>query len=199
MSSSSVKQVEVFLMKAKHDSARLQHWSIMVLDPMTAEQRDGKTNDVLKGKRFHCKGGPTMGTAYKVAVEDQQKFRSASVGYRQFLGVINYTGTRADLDKKLSTLANAIMPQQCQKYVVCLLASWALRGHLNASIAQGLAASVSIGEVAAAYEAQPGKYPPEPVGITLPATWPKPKPASRPSSSHSNKSNKSNNSNGGKK
>lgn len=196
---SSQNQVEVFLMKSKQDAGRLPHWSIMILDPMTADQREGKTNDVLKGKRFHCKGGPTMNTAYKVAVEDQQKFRSVSVQQRQYLGVIKYTGSRADLDKKLSMLANSIVGQQCQKYVVCLLALWASKNHLSASIAQRLAADVSMGSVAAAYEAQPGKYPPEPVGITLPPTWPKPKPASRPSSSHSNTSARSNKSGGGKK
>lgn len=184
--------VEVYLMMSKQDAGRLPHWSLMILDPMTDDQRDGKTRDVLKGTRYHSKGGPTTApdAKYTRHVENNSNFRSMNVTGRKFLGSISYTGTRADFDNKMKAISNAIQPQQCQKYVVCLLARMAAKGHIKASVAQTLAAQVSMGPTAAAYEAKPGNYPPEPEGIVLPATWPRPAP-SRPSSSGSNASKKS--------
>lgn len=170
--------VEVFLMLSTQDAGRLPHWSLMVLDPMTDDQREGRTRDVLTGIRYHSKGGPTMGTKYQRAIEMGQKFRSVNVTGRQKLGNIEYSGARADLDKKLALYTNKIQAQQCQKFVVCVLAQWAKAKLLPLSVAQGLAGRVQMGSVAADYEAIPGNYPAEPEGFAVPASWPKPRPAS---------------------
>lgn len=178
--------VEYYLMKSKQDAGRLPHWSLMILDPLTDDQRNGRTNEVLKGTRYHSKGGPTTApdAKYTRHVENNSNFRSMNVTGRTFLGTIPYTGTRADFDNKMKAISNSVQPQQCQKYVVCFLARMAKKGHIQASVAEGLAKNVSMGPTAAAYEAKPGNYPAEPEGITLPATWPRPAP-SRPSSSGS--------------
>lgn len=177
--------VEVFLMTSTQDAGRLPHWSLMVLDPMTDDQRDGKTNEVLKGIRYHSKGGPTMNSKYQRAIETGQKFRSVNVTGRQKLCNIEYSGTRADLDKKLALWTNKVQAQQCQKFVVCVLAQWAKAKLVSLAIAQGLAGRVQMGKVAADFEAIPGNYPAEPEGFPVPASWPKPRPSSSGSGSGS--------------
>lgn len=185
-------------MESKQDAGRLPHWSIMMLDPMTDDERNGQTTVILKGVRYHCKGGPTSpGTPYKVAVESDQKFRSSTnVSSRKLLARIDFPKgkdgrhlTRAEFNTIMARFANGIGPQQCQKWVVCFLAALAAKGYIAVGVVEGpggLAAQVKMGEKAAAYEALPGKYPQEPVGITLPASWPKPAP-SRPASAGSQK------------
>lgn len=158
----------------------------MELDPITEDQRNGSTRDVLVGTRYHSKGGPTTSTKYSRAIEQGQKFHSQNVTGRQKLCNITYNGTRADLDRKLATATNRVAAQQCQKFVVCVLAQWAKAGHVSPAVAQGLAGQVQMGKMASDYEAVPGNYPAEPEGIVLPASWPRPAP-SRPASSGSNK------------
>lgn len=82
------------------------YWSLMALDPITEDQRNGNTRDILVGTRYHSNGGPTTNTKYARAVEQGQRFHSQNVTGRQKLCNITYNGTRADLDRKLATAAN---------------------------------------------------------------------------------------------
>jgi hypothetical protein len=139
----------------------------MTVPALTNAQQTGQERGVVKGTRYHSTGGPTEGKAYRVAVQANANFRSESVRNREFLSNISLANVA-----KLPALANIIPAHQCQKYVVCMLALMEKRGMIPHGIAHRLAARVQMGRAAAAYE---GQHPvPDPVGIALPPSWPRP-------------------------
>lgn len=91
----------------------------MTIPPLTAAQRTGQDRSILQGTRYHSAGGPTKGVPYRVAVQANTNFRSASVHSREFLCCILLADAA-----RLPKLANNVPAQQCQKYIVPMLASW---------------------------------------------------------------------------
>lgn len=162
-----MSHVELFLIKSKQDEDRLPHWMLMTVPELTNPQRLGLERTIIKGVRYHSRGGPTEGTNYTVAVQANTNFRSESVLNREHLCNISIQDSG-----KLSQIANSIQPHQCQKYVVCMLAVMQQRGIIPPGIAENVAARVTMSQRALDYEAT---HPaPLPVGITLPDSWPMP-------------------------
>jgi hypothetical protein len=159
--------MELYLIWSVQAGDRLPHWMLMTVPALTNAQRTGQDRVIIKGTRYHSTGGPTEGKPYRVAVQANTNFRSESVRNREFLCSISSANVA-----KLPKLANSIPAHQCQKFVVSMLALMEKRGMIPHGIAHRLAARVQMGRAAAAYEAQ---HPvPDPVGISLPPSWPRP-------------------------
>lgn len=113
-----MSHAELFLIKSRQDEDRLPHWMLMTVPALTDSQRLGFEKTLIKGVRYHSRGGPTENAKYTVSVQANTNFRSESVLNRERLCNISIEDS-----KKLTQIANSIQPHQCQKYVVCMLAA----------------------------------------------------------------------------
>ncbi|KAI1170871.1 hypothetical protein F4777DRAFT_583484 [Nemania sp. FL0916] len=167
----STPPLELFLIWSVQEGNRLPHWMLMTVPRLTEAQRMGRERVTVKGTRYHSNGGPTERVPCRVAVQANTNFRSESVRNREYLCDI----AASDADK-LARLANSIPAHQCQKYVVCMLASMERQDIIPHGIAENLAHRVRMSQRALDFEStQPA---PDPVGIQLPYSWPTATPTS---------------------
>ncbi|KAK3372744.1 hypothetical protein B0H63DRAFT_564108 [Podospora didyma] len=146
---------------------KMGHWSLMALHyPTTSDQREKKP-ETLPARRYQVR---TEGEQMYATVIADSQFRTEKVNTRHLLSS-NFTATQAELD----SLASAVAPQQCQKWVICVLAGWAHARLVDKAAIEQLIVSVRFNALAKKYEVDHGS-PALPRGITPPDSWPMPYP-----------------------
>lgn len=148
--------IEVSLCKCVQRDENAPHWMLML-----ASEGSGK------GTWYHSKGGPTQHKDYELAIEANKRVNSQGIASRELLGRIS----PADVNK-VKAAAQRIRPQQCQTYVVSLIADLENRQLLPAGNAARLNDDVQMGKAAREY-LQTHPVPPPAIPSAGPSTPPR--------------------------
>jgi len=149
------------------------HWYLV-----TVEDSMGPMPRNVKSTYYHTNDGPTSpnNAPYRVAIQKDRNIRSEKL---EFTALI-CGGLTEDNIAFMKRAANKIRPHHCQKFVVCLLAELERKGIVPVGNAARLAAEVKMSELTRTFEGGMNPPPPDPVGIELPASWPRGSPPTSP-------------------
>ena len=151
-------------------NGKYPHWMVMLLPQGS-----------LFGTWIHSTGGPTQSKPYQCTIQANKRANSHGIDSTELLGTISPKDV-----KKVTDAAKRIPPQQCQMYVVALVAELEKKGLLQTGNAPRLRRKVQMSERAQAYRQE------NPVGKPTIAHYPPGKPSlawtdvgpSRPTSSN---------------
>ena len=130
--------VDVYACFGHERGTKYPHWMLML-----------RSRNSQFGTWYHSEGGPTRNTPYKVAIAGHKRFDSHGIHSKQFLGTIAPTDTN-----KVKSAAQRVPAQQCQMYVVALVAELERRRLLESGQAARLYQGVQMSNRAREYERQ---------------------------------------------
>ncbi|ERF73999.1 hypothetical protein EPUS_03813 [Endocarpon pusillum Z07020] len=149
--------IEVYLALCVQRDENAPHWMLLL-----------RSEGSMASTWYHSTGGPTQRTDYKVSIEAGKRFNSRGIASTEKLGTI----TPADVNK-VKAAAQRIVPQQCQTYVVSVVAELENKGLLLPGNAARLNQNVRMGKAASDYRAKNPVPPPAIQGAAGPSTPPR--------------------------
>lgn len=118
-----------------------------------------RSKDSNFGTWYHSTGGPTRNEPYKVTIQANKRVDSHGTQSTECLGTISPRDV-----SKVTAAAKRVPPQQCQKYVVSLIAELENRHLLPYGHAARLNGQVQISDLSRNYERE---HPVPPPSITV--------------------------------
>lgn len=98
--------VDVYVCFGVERGTKFPHWMLML-----------RERDSIFGTWYHSTGGPSQSRPYEVTVQGHKRVDSHGIQSIELLGTIRATDVA-----KVTSAAKRIQPQQCQTYVVSLVA-----------------------------------------------------------------------------
>ncbi|OAL69702.1 hypothetical protein A7D00_6416 [Trichophyton violaceum] len=145
MSYNPTLPIDIFVCYGKQRDALYPHWMLM-----------GCSRNAALATWYHSTGGPTRHKPYSVMIQAGKPVDSPGIQSREYLGSVDPKHSR-----KITAAANRVPAQQCQKYVVALIAELEKQQLLPCGHAARLNRKVQMSATARDYAQQHPVPPPQ--------------------------------------